>query len=128
MNWRDSSRFSSFLQAMNILENISDQFRRKWLVILYLIGFFILGYLLFDIILISNLPFPVELVTGAVFLGAGYRPTYNHPLYQMPCLAHFSPWERVDAGSRIPLRTAAGRPLYGAPPAAPKCGGRAVTC
>jgi len=64
--------FLSFLQAMNILGNISGQLRRKWLIILCLIGFFILGYLFFDIILISNLPFPVELVTGVVFLGGAF--------------------------------------------------------
>ncbi len=61
--------FLSFLQAINILENVSGQFRRKWLIILCLMGFFIFGYLFFDIILISNMPFPVELVTGGVFLG-----------------------------------------------------------
>jgi len=32
-------------------------------------GFFILGYLAFDIILIRNLPVPLEIVTGGVFLG-----------------------------------------------------------
>ena len=61
--------FLSFLQAMNISGNLSGQLRRKWLIILCLIGFFILGYLFFDVILISNIPFPVELVTGGVFLG-----------------------------------------------------------
>jgi putative nucleotidyltransferase with HDIG domain len=35
-------------------------------------GFFILGYLFFCIILISNMTFPVELVTGAVFLGGAF--------------------------------------------------------
>jgi PAS domain-containing protein len=64
--------FLSFLQAMNILEKVSGQFRRKWLIILYLMGFFIAGYLFFDIILISNLSFPVELVTGSVFLGGAF--------------------------------------------------------
>jgi len=39
------------------------------MVILYLMGLFIFGYLFFDIILIVDLPFPVELVTGCVFLG-----------------------------------------------------------
>lgn len=61
--------FLSFSPAMKIWKNVSGRVRRKWLIILYLMGFFILGYLSFDIILISNLPFPLELVTGGVFLG-----------------------------------------------------------
>ena len=64
--------FLSFPPARNIWGNVSGGLRRKWLIILYLIGFFILGYLFFDIILISNLPFPVELVTGGVFLGGAF--------------------------------------------------------
>jgi two-component system, cell cycle sensor histidine kinase and response regulator CckA len=59
----------AFSPARNILENVSGQLRRKWLIILWLMGFFLLGYLFFDIILISSLPFPDELVTGGVFLG-----------------------------------------------------------
>ena len=64
--------FLSFSPARNIWGNVSGDLRRKWLIILYLMGFFILGYLFFDIILISNLPFPVELVTGGVFLGGAF--------------------------------------------------------
>jgi diguanylate cyclase (GGDEF)-like protein/PAS domain S-box-containing protein len=64
--------FLSLSPARNIGGNVSGQFRRKWLIIVYLMGFFILGYLFFDIILISNLPFPVELVTGGVFLGGAF--------------------------------------------------------
>ena len=55
--------------ARKIWGDVTGELRRKWLVILYLIWFFLLGYLFFDIVLISNLPFPVELVTGGVFLG-----------------------------------------------------------
>lgn len=61
--------FLSFSPAMKIWRNLSGRVRREWLIILYLMGFFILGYLSFDVILISNLPFPLELVTGGVFLG-----------------------------------------------------------
>ncbi len=59
----------SFGQAKKIYTNVPDQIRNKWLVIFYLMGFFIAGYLFFDIILIFSLPFPVEFVTGGVFLG-----------------------------------------------------------
>ncbi|MDO9109043.1 MAG: hypothetical protein Q7U40_00175, partial [Desulfatirhabdiaceae bacterium] len=63
----------SFSPAIKICRNLIGSIRRKWVVILYLMGFFIIGYLSFDIILISNLSFPLELVTGGVFLGgAGF--------------------------------------------------------
>jgi len=61
--------FVSFPPVRNIRRHVSGQLRQKWLIILYLMGFFIFGYIFFDILLISNLPFPVELVTAAVFLG-----------------------------------------------------------
>lgn len=61
--------FISFPPAINIWRNASGRLRRQWLIILYLMGLFIAGYLFFDIILMGNLPFPVELVTGGVFLG-----------------------------------------------------------
>ncbi|MDO9111758.1 MAG: ATP-binding protein [Desulfatirhabdiaceae bacterium] len=61
--------FLSISPAIKICRNLIDRVRRKWIIILYLMGFFIFGYLSFDIILICNLPFPLELVTGGVFLG-----------------------------------------------------------
>jgi len=61
--------FLSFSPAITICRNLTGRVRRKWMVILYLMGLFIFGYLFFDIILIVDLPFPVELVTGCVFLG-----------------------------------------------------------
>ena len=61
--------FLSFSPAMKIWRNLSGRVRRKWLIIIYLMGFFILGYLAFAVILISNLPLPLELVPGGVFLG-----------------------------------------------------------
>ncbi|MFH1079387.1 MAG: HD domain-containing phosphohydrolase [Pseudomonadota bacterium] len=64
--------FMSFPPAINIWRNTSGRLRQKWLIILYLMGLFIAGYIFFDIILISNLPFPVELLTGGVFLGGAF--------------------------------------------------------
>ncbi|OQX00009.1 MAG: hypothetical protein BWK74_00820 [Desulfobacteraceae bacterium A6] len=61
--------FLSFSPAMKIWRNLSGRVRRKWLIIIYLMGFFILGHLAFAVILISNLPLPLELVPGGVFLG-----------------------------------------------------------
>ena len=59
----------SFLPARKIWRNTSGELRNKWLVILNLMAFFLLGYLLFDVIMFFNLPLPLELVTGGVFLG-----------------------------------------------------------
>jgi PAS domain S-box-containing protein len=55
--------------ARKIWLDVAGELRKKWLVILNLIWFFLLAYLFFDIVLIYKLPFPVELVTGSVFLG-----------------------------------------------------------
>ena len=55
--------------AGKIRGNVEGVLRRQWLVIVCLMVFFLLGYLFFDFVLISNLTFPVELVTGGVFLG-----------------------------------------------------------
>ena len=59
----------AFLPAKIILRHVRDHLRRKWLIILNLMAFFLLGYLLFDAVLFFNLPLPLELVTAGVFLG-----------------------------------------------------------
>ena len=61
--------FLSFAPSGKILKKVSGPLRRKWLIILSLMGFFLFGYLFFDIVLIYDLTFPVELVTAGVFLG-----------------------------------------------------------
>jgi diguanylate cyclase (GGDEF)-like protein len=55
--------------AIKISRNFKGRIRRKWMIIIYLMGLFIIGYISFDIILIINYQFPIELVTGCVFLG-----------------------------------------------------------
>ena len=55
--------------AGKIRGTIEGRLRGKWLVIICLMVFFLFGYLLFAIVMIYNLAFPVELVTGGVFLG-----------------------------------------------------------
>jgi PAS domain S-box-containing protein len=60
--------FLSLPPAVKIRGSVEGRLRGKWLVIVSLIVFFLLGYLFFDLVLIFNLTFPVELVTGAVFL------------------------------------------------------------
>ena len=59
----------SLFPATKILKSVHGRLRRRWWIILYLMGFFLAGYLFFDIALISNMSFPFELITGGVFLG-----------------------------------------------------------
>ncbi|MDR3579739.1 MAG: response regulator [Oryzomonas sp.] len=61
--------FKGLLHARGIWRNVHDDHRSKWLVILYLLIFFLFGYLLFDAILIFKLPLQPDLVTSVVFLG-----------------------------------------------------------
>jgi len=59
----------SFFPAIKISRNFKGRVHRKWIIIIYLMGLFIIGYISFDIILIIKHQFPTELVTGCVFLG-----------------------------------------------------------
>ncbi len=61
--------FASFLPARKTWKKVPEELRRKWLVIVYLMHFFFVGYIFFDIVLLSDLKFPVALVTGGVFFG-----------------------------------------------------------
>lgn len=59
----------SFQPARVIWKSVCGRLRRKWLFILNLMTFFLLGYLFFVAVLSFNLTFPLETVTGGVFLG-----------------------------------------------------------
>jgi len=59
----------SFQPARVIWKSVCGGLRRKWLFILNLMTFFLLGYLFFVAVLSFNLTFPLEMVTGGVFLG-----------------------------------------------------------
>ncbi len=48
---------------------VPTELQRRWRILIVLMFFFLAGYLLFAAILLSNLKFPTELVTGPVFLG-----------------------------------------------------------
>jgi diguanylate cyclase (GGDEF)-like protein/PAS domain S-box-containing protein len=61
--------FASFLPAQKTWKKVPEELRKRWLVIVYLMRFFLVGYIFFDIVLLSDLRFPVELVTGGVFFG-----------------------------------------------------------
>ncbi len=51
------------------MDTVPANFRLQWRILGFLILFFCLGYLLFDLILLTGLAFPLELVTGLVFAG-----------------------------------------------------------
>ncbi len=61
--------FGSLLAAGMIRSLVSETFQRKWKVIIYLIRFFLLGYLVYIITITYKLHISMELVSGAVFLG-----------------------------------------------------------
>jgi len=61
--------FASFLPARSTWKKVPEELRKKWFAIVYLMGFFFVGYIFFDAVLLSDLTFPVELVTGGVFFG-----------------------------------------------------------
>lgn len=58
---------ASLLSARKTWKRVPPQLRGRWLAIIYLISFFLAGYIFFDVVLISDLSFPVEIVTGGVF-------------------------------------------------------------
>ncbi|MDA8415063.1 MAG: EAL domain-containing protein [Desulfobacteraceae bacterium] len=61
--------FGSLLAAGMIRSLVSETFQRRWKVIIYLIRFFLLGYLVYVITITYKLHISMELVSGAVFLG-----------------------------------------------------------
>ena len=61
--------FASLAPARRTSSVVSTEMRQKWLALIYLMYFFFAGYLFFDAVLLMDLTFPVELVTGGVFLG-----------------------------------------------------------
>ncbi len=61
--------FSSFRPARKTFKNVPQELRNKWRMIISLMRFFLAGYVFFDIVLISDLSFPVEIATSGVFLG-----------------------------------------------------------
>jgi diguanylate cyclase (GGDEF)-like protein/PAS domain S-box-containing protein len=61
--------YASFKPARKTWKNVPQELRGKWRIIIYLIHFFLLGYIFFDVVLLSGLKFPLELVTAGVFFG-----------------------------------------------------------
>ena len=60
---------ASIYLSLKMFVDLPMIFIRKWKILIGFMSFFFLGYLIFIAILVIRLPLPVELVTGAVFLG-----------------------------------------------------------
>ncbi len=61
--------FSSIRPARKTFKDVPGELKKSWRIIIALMQFFLAGYVFFDIVLISDLRFPVELVTAGVFVG-----------------------------------------------------------
>jgi signal transduction histidine kinase len=55
--------------AISIRKTVSPSMRRSWLAIIFLMGFFIAGYLLFTYSLYKQVSIPQEIIIGLVFFG-----------------------------------------------------------
>ncbi|MGV1098341.1 HD domain-containing phosphohydrolase [Thiovibrio sp. JS02] len=60
------------LLCMQTYRQVPHSLQRRWLALTGLIAFFIFGYLFFVIIQIRRILFPVEIVTGLIFLGGAF--------------------------------------------------------
>jgi len=61
--------FASLVQCIGMSKSVPEGLRAKWLAMTYLILFFTAGYLVFLVIELLDLTFPLELLTSTVFLG-----------------------------------------------------------
>ena len=61
--------FLSILLAVAMLPRLADYYRKRWTLLTFFTGFFLLGYIAFIVILVMDLRLPLEFVTGVVFLG-----------------------------------------------------------
>lgn len=59
----------SIAAALNIKKTVSNKLRAKWTVALSLMFFFFFGYIVTAMVLILGIAFPLEIITGAIFLG-----------------------------------------------------------
>jgi len=61
--------FASLRPARKTFKDAPPELRKNWRIIIALMQFILVGYVFFDIALISDLSFPVELATAGVFVG-----------------------------------------------------------
>lgn len=64
--------FASILLNLRTWKNIPEIYQRSWATLIGLMIFFLVGYLTFIVVQIRQLSLPIELITGAVFLGGAF--------------------------------------------------------
>jgi len=64
--------FASILTGKRVYRMVPDALRGRWLVLTGLICFFLVGYVAFIILQLTDIPFPLELLVGSVFMGGAF--------------------------------------------------------
>ena len=62
----------SIRMGRSLQRDVPKKLNKRWQILIYLKFFFLAGYLIFVTILFSNYNFPLELVTGCIFLGGAF--------------------------------------------------------
>jgi PAS domain S-box-containing protein len=62
----------SMISALGMVKRLSSLFKKRWLLLIFLKGFFLLAYLLFITVLLMDIKLPLEILTGPVFMGGGF--------------------------------------------------------
>lgn len=64
--------FISILITSGIKEDVPKEVKKKWLISIVLMIFFLLGYLFFMTMQLLKVSIPYEIITGIIFLGGGF--------------------------------------------------------
>ena len=60
---------ASLVMCISMGKGVPDVLRKKWLAMTYLILFFMSAYVAFFVMQLTNIPFPLEILTSTVFFG-----------------------------------------------------------
>ncbi len=63
---------ASIIVTSKIKENVPVEVKRKWMISLGLMIFFLIGYIFAMLILAFKVSVPLEIITGVIFLGGGF--------------------------------------------------------
>ena len=64
--------FASMVTSKGVYRTVPPALRGRWLVLTGLICFFLVGYAAFIVLQFTDIPFPLELLVGAVFMGGAF--------------------------------------------------------
>lgn len=62
---------ASILVTLKIREKVPEEVKGKWNISMGLMFFFLLGYIVTLVILLTEMNIPIAILTGAIFLGGG---------------------------------------------------------